>query len=873
MAVFSKLLRQLSSIAKLTNLPSLGEGSGVGLEGSGVGFCLGLALLLSSCSTTRHIPDDDQLFVGLEKIAYTPYEHHLHADNTQEEIEAALATAPNGALFGSSYHRTIPYALWIWNAAQDTKSKGIRWLGATLGKPPVLMSQVNPALRAQVARQVLRTHGYLHGDVSYREVTQKNPKKAKIAYTVNMDTLFRVDTLVYVGFPPAMQHLIDSTLSESLLLPHAPFSVQNLEGERTRLSQLFRNNGYYYYQPSYASFLADTIGTASAAEGRKVGPYDVTLRLQLADSLPEQALKPWTIGSTSVRLRRSRAERTDSIVGRRFLKVMFSGKHAPIRPGVILQGLKLRPRQLFSYDAYQESMQKVNATGVFSTIDFQFSPSPPQPPLGGVNNPDSTVSYPSQGGTGGASLDLLLDCVFDKPYDFYIETNFVNRTIGRLGPELKVGLTRRNAFRGGERLDINLHGSYEWETSSKGSDMNSYQYGADVSIEFPRILFPRFRRNSRSGGLSANTGTTPDSLTVNRPRRRRRRFYAPPSTLAKVSTDIIQRPNYYKMHIVSGELTYRWQPSVTSKHELSPLTLKYQFMNSRTESFEELIEDSPYMSTMMEDYFIPKMRYTYTYTSPNTLRNPLRWETTIEESGNVTALYDVLIQGNGWNEKDKTLFKNPYSQFLKVETDLTKTWTLSNRSKLVGHLNYGLMWSYGNSRWGPFSEMFYVGGANSIRAFPVRSIGPGSFPGLGDDRKFSYTLQNGDVKLVMNLELRHKMFGNLYGAVFLDAGNVWNSDDWTIELGENTSDDPLVNDFVHEWNKLFSGWKFQAKNLFKQLATGTGIGLRYDLDFLVLRVDWGFGLHLPYDTGHGGYFNIPRFKDMHTLHIAIGYPF
>ena len=909
MTVFNKLLRHLFSIAKLTKLPSLGEGLGVGfpLPSGGVrGGLLGVVLLLClcSCSTTRHIPDDDQLFVGLEKIAYASYEHDVHADETKEEIEAALATAPNGALFGSSYHRTLPYALWIWNAAQDTKSKSIRWLGATFGKPPVLMSQVNPALRAQVARQVLRTHGYLHGDVSYKEVTQKNPRKAKIAYTVNMDTLFRVDTLVYVGFPPAMQHLIDSTRTESLLLPQAPFSVQNLEGERTRLSQLFRNNGYYYYQPSYASFLADTIGKASASEGREVGPYDVTLRLQLADSLPEQALKPWTIGSTSVRLRRSRMDRTDSVAGRRFLKVLYSGKRPPIRPGVILQGLKLRPRQLFSYDAYQESMQKVNATGVFSTVDFQFSP--PQPPLGGETNPNSTSTYPPQGGTGGASatyppqggtggasatyppqggtggaqgpggagaLDLLIDCVFDKPYDFYIETNFVNRTIGRLGPELKVGLTRRNAFRGGERLDINLHGSYEWETSSKGSDMNSYQYGADASIEFPRILFPRFRRSNRSGSLSTNTGTTADSLTVNRPRRRRRRFYAPPSTLAKVSTDIVQRPQYYKMHIVSGEWTYRWQPSVSSKHELSPLVLKYQFMNSRTESFDELMMQSPYLTATMDDYFIPKMRYTYTYTSPSTLRNPLRWETTVEESGNMTALYDVLIQGNGWNQKDKTLFKNPYSQFLKVETDLTKTWTLSHRTKLVGHLNYGLMWSYGNSTTGPFSEMFYVGGANSIRAFPVRSIGPGAFVPISDDRQFAYMMQNGDVKLLMNLELRQKLFGNLYGAVFFDAGNVWNSEDWSIDINEEDSDNPDINDFVKAWNEMFSGWKFQAKNLFRQLATGTGIGLRYDLDFLVLRVDWGFGLHLPYDTGKSGYFNIPRFKDMHTLHIAIGYPF
>ena len=783
-----------------------------------------LCALLCACSTTKYLPDDEQLFIGLEKITYADYERNDHAIQTQEELEAALATAPNGALFGSSYYRTpFPYALWIWNATSNAKTMFGKWLNRSFGKAPVLMSQVNPALRAQVARQVLRANGYLHGDVTYAEVPQKNPKKMKIAYTVHMDTLFRVDSMSYVNFPAPMEYLIDSTRQEAYLKQGTPFSVANLDAERTRLSQLFRNNGYYYYQTGYASYLADTFNVANRA----------LLRLQMADSLPDEALRPWYIGTTSVQLRRSFAERSDTTTVRRSLRVAFKGKHAPIRPGVILRNMKLRPRQLFSYDNYMESMQKVNATGVFSNVDFQFTP------------------------RDHDTLDLQLNCVFDKPYDFYVETNFINRTIGRLGPEVKVGVTRRNAFRGGEKLDINLHGSYEWQTNSQGSDMNSYQYGADASIEFPRTVFPRFKSRRSAPGQ----------------RSRRRRFYTTPWTIAKVSTDIVRRPSYYKMHIVSGEWTYRWQPSQTSRHELSPLTVKYQFMNSHTEDFDTLMMLNPYLSATMSDYFIPKMRYTYTYVSPPSLHNPIRWETTVEESGNITALYDVLIQGNGWNQKDKTLFKNPYSQFLKIETDLTKTWTLSPQSKLVGHLNFGLMWSYGNSNSGPFSELFYAGGANSIRAFPVRSIGPGGFQGLGGNNQFSYLMQNGDTKLIMNLELRQRLFGSLYGAVFFDAGNVWSSEDWMIHDEDIYGEEEDLQEFASTWNAIFSNTKIRLKNFFKQMATGTGVGLRYDLDFLVLRLDWGFGLHLPYDTGHSGYFNIRKFKDMHTLHIAIGYPF
>ena len=153
-------------------------------------------LLQSSCSTTKHIPDDDQLFVGLTEIEYKDYERNQNFITTQEEIEAALATAPNGALFGSSYYRTpFPYGLWIWNAFQGKETKFAKWMTKAFGKKPVLMSWVNPELRASVAQSVLRNHGYFHGKVNYETVPQKNPKKSKIGYTVSMGHLFTVDSM------------------------------------------------------------------------------------------------------------------------------------------------------------------------------------------------------------------------------------------------------------------------------------------------------------------------------------------------------------------------------------------------------------------------------------------------------------------------------------------------------------------------------------------------------------------------------------------------------------------------------------------------------------------------------------------------------
>ena len=773
--------------------------------------------LITSCSMTKDIPDDEQLFTGLTKIKWQDYEPNDNFTQAQLEVETALATAPNGAIFGSSYRRMpFSWGVTVWNKYHDKDTPFARWMTKSFGKQPVLMSWVNPALRSSVAQSVLHNHGYFSGNVTYETVPQKNPKTAKIAYTVNFGPLHTLDSVGYFGFPSEADSLMQASLPEAYIHRGDPFVVSNLEAERQRISMLLRNNGYYYYQPSFATYLADTFAVDRKAQ----------LRLQVADSIPDVAKRKWYIGRININLKKSFMEQLKDSVRRRSLTVHFNGKKPPVRTRVLMADMKLRSRQPYSYDNYMQTISKINALGLFSMTDFSFTPR-------------STMVN----GAYADTLDLTLNCVFDKPWDYYVETNINARTIGRVGPEVRMGVVRRNAFRGGEKIDVNIHGSYEWATSG-GSSMNNYEYGADASIEFPRIIAPFFGGNR-----------TP-RRTENGQRRRRRRFYVTPTTLAKASADVIYRPNYYKMHVVSGEWTYRWQSSAQSSHEFSPLTVKYQFMNSHTEAYDSIVRINPYLAATMQDYFIPEMRYTYTYNSPASLMNPIRWEVTLAESANLVSL-GYLAAGRSWNEKDKKLFKNPYSQFVKLETDFTKTWTINDASRLVGHVNAGLIYHYGNSDWLPNSEMFYVGGANSIRAFHVRGIGPGEFPGV-DDKAISYLMQNGDIKLVMNLEYRRQLFGKLHGAFFIDSGNIWNFDE----------------DYEDEYyRKLFANTKFRWSHFLKDLALGTGIGIRYDLDFLILRLDWGFALHVPYETGKSGYFNINSFKDCQTLHFAIGYPF
>ena len=784
---------------------------------------LASSVILASCSMTKNIPEDDQLFTGLKSITYEDYEQNDNFTKAQEEVEAALATAPNGSLLGSSYYR-LPFSMGvsIWNHYSGKDTGFARWMTKTFGSQPVLMSWVNPKLRASVAQSVLRNHGYFGAIVDYETITQKNPKTAKISYNVMPGRMYKLDSISIVGFPVEADSMIHATSDETYLKKGDAFVVSNLDAERQRISTLLRNNGYYYYQPGYASYLADTF----VVDGK------VQLQLKLANDIPREALHKWYIGRIDLNLRKSAREQyTDSLKGR-FFTIRFSGKKPPIRSRVLMADVKLRPRQLYSHDAYLQSVSKLNATGLFSSVNMALTPR------------DTTAQCDT--------LDLALNCTFDKPWDFYVETNFNARTIGRMGPEFRMGVTRRNAFRGAEKIDINVHGSYEWATSNNASDMSNYEYGADASVEFPRIIAPFFGGNRVSRDRQGNIRRDSQGRAV-----RRYRFYSTPSTLAKLSTDVIYRPGYYKMHVVSGEWTYRWQTSAQSRHEFSPLTLKYQFMNSHTSEFDSLMSDNPYLMSTMQDYFVPEMRYTYTYTSPSSYLHPIRWETTLVESGNGVALYD-LATGKKWNDKEKEMFKIPYSQFLKIETDFTKTWTLDAASKLVGHINAGYIHVYGNSVWLPNSELFYVGGANSIRALNVRGAGPGAVRSFGNNAA-DYILRNGSIKFVCNLEYRRQFFGNLYGAVFLDAGNVWTPPG--KHFGDSTID------------KVYEAGNFKWRNFFREQAVGTGLGIRYDLDFLIIRLDWGVALHVPYETSKSGFYNIERFKNSHTLHFAIGYPF
>ena len=271
-------------------------------------------------------------------------------------------------------------------------------------------------------------------------------------------------------------------------------------------------------------------------------------------------------------------------------------------------------------------------------------------------------------------------------------------------------------------------------------------------------------------------------------------------------------------------------------------------LTHRSARFDSIMNSNQALYVSMRNQLVPSMAYTFTYAPRAVGGHSRALILNAKQAGNITnTIYSLC--GRPVRERNKHLLGVPYAQFLKLTAEWRETFPLTNRTALATRAFLGAVWSYGNSTMAPYTDLFNVGGANSIRAFGVRTIGPGRYHPSASG--WSYVDQVGNLKLELNAEYRFPVVGGLSGAVFLDAGNVW--------LMQPDADRP--------------GAAIDARHFFRDIALGTGVGLRYDLDFLVLRFDVGIGIHAPYDTGRSGYYNIRRFWDSVGFHLAVGYPF
>jgi len=764
---------------------------------------MGSLFLLAACSTTKNLPEGEILYTGIQKIEVADPGHGAAGDEAMEEVEGALSHPPNNSLFGSSTKRIpFPMGLWIYNSFVHYKKGVGKWIFDKFAAKPVFISTVNPDVRVAVASNSLRENSFFDATTSY-EVLQdkKNPRKAKINYFVEMNHGYTYDSIQYRRIRHYADTLINTHMNQRLLHVDDNFNAKKLENERQRISSLLRNNGFYYFRPDHIVYEADTLLT----------PGKVWLRVNRKPGLPPNALKPYRVGNISVYMSGYNNEPPTDSIQYKDLTIHYQGK-LRVRPAVLYGRFTFKPGDLYTQEQQQRTQTGISRLSIFRYAEFQYAP-------------QDTARR-----TRNDLLDLRINTAYDLPYDGQLEVNAKTKDNDYAGPGAIFSLTRRNAFRGGETLGLQLRGSYEWQTGNRrGGDsrINSYELGISSTLSFPFILFP---------GYIYRDLTQPSSTTF------------------RISADLLNRANFFKMHSFSGDMTYDFRPTPTTRHSITPFRLTFNKVNT-TLHFDTLAKENKALLLSLKDQFIPAMGYTFTYdNAPVANRNTFWWQTSVTQAGNIVGgIY--AIAGKDFNKKEKKLLGNPFAQFIKGTTEVRYNIRIDRNNRIVARIGAGAIYSYGNADVSPYSEQFFVGGSNSVRAFTVRTIGPGRYnpmdPTTGDYKPYSYIDQTGDLKFEANIEYRFKMVGNLEGAVFLDSGGIW-----LIREDENRP-----------------GGTLKKGEFLNDLATGTGFGVRYDLDFLVVRLDFGIGLHLPYDTGKSGYYNIPTFKKGFGWHLAVGYPF
>ncbi|MCH5327885.1 MAG: BamA/TamA family outer membrane protein [Coprobacter sp.] len=762
-------------------------------------FLLLLTLLSSGCSTTNRLAEGEVLYTGVKKIEIEGADGMPVPSDVKSAVKSPLSVKPNNALFGPYIRSPFPFGLWVYNHMDPPrKEKGFkRWFYDKFAKEPILISDVNPELRVQVVDDILSNYGYFGARTQYELLyDKKNGKKARILYRVAVPPPSFYDSISFPDPVTPLTRLIDSSRVNTLLHAGDQYNIDTLSAERNRIATLARNNGFFYFRPEYIEYLADTLQQ----------PYRVDLKLTIGKGTPPEALKAYKTGRVDVFLASAKGTGEIDSLHYRNINVTYQ-RPMRLRKRILPRNITLRPGEIYSVEKQNQTQNRLGQLNIFRYVDIDVTPA-------------DTLTAPD-------ALDVSINAAFDIPLESEFEVDVSGKSSGFVGPGIIFGVSKKNLFGAGEVLSVKLNGSYEWQTGkdrqgTKASLLNSYELGANGALTFPRLLVPRFIPVSRRYGAK---------------------------TQFQLGADLINRPHYFRMVSFNVSAKYDFQTTASSYHSLTPIKLVYNKLLNTTEAFDRTLEENQAIALSFQNQFIPTSSYTYTLDRNvgSGDKNRIFWQTSATSAGNILAGIMDLAGKKGTKE----LFGIQFSQFVKGTTELKYYRRLWNDGWLATRFMTGAGYPYGNSKVMPYTEQFYIGGANSIRAFTIRSLGPGSYR-PSPDKVNGYFDQTGDFKLEANVELRFKIIGDLHGAVFMDAGNIW--------LLRNDPQRP--------------GGQLEWRTFGKEIALGTGLGLRYDISYIVVRADLGIGLHTPYSNpDKPGYYNLSSFKNSLAFHLAIGYPF
>ncbi len=772
-----------------------------------ISFVLGMV----SCSSTKFIGEGEYLLDNVKIVsdtkAYKP-----------NDLKPYLRQQPNFKVFG-----LMKWQLYLYGWSGRDENKWINKRLRSMGEPPVVL---DTALVEQSVNELQRffvNKGYLNAQVNASVDTSKY-KKAVVTYQITSHEPYRIfDYSMHLADPkidsiahlkPRRQSVLASAFrfySEdytSLIRDGDLFDRDVLDHERQRITSLLRRRGYYAFNRDYLSYVADS------SYNRNVVDLDMLLkpfRWQRPDgSVVDTVHRPYYIKEVSIvtdynplTFEENQVTAYDTVqVGD--VKILYGKNGRSIRPSILGGSNYIRPGRLYNERTVEQTYASFAALRALRNVNIRFTE---------LEENDS----------------LKLNCTIltspAKLQGFGVDVEGTN-SAGDLGFASSLNYQHRNLFKGSEVFSAKVRGAYE-ALSGDLSEGNSYwEFGVEASILFPRFLFPFLKENFR------------------------RKVRA--TTELKMSYSIQTRPEF-KRSIVSAGWNYLWQErsNMQARHVFKLLDIDYVHLPKISQSFRDSLPESTLLYNFT-DQFILGTGYIYSFNNYNAqdrMRDNHSMRFSFEMAGNLLYGFSKLTGADRDEEGRYKLFGINYAQFVKGDVDFSKSLVLDSRNRLAFHIGVGVGYPYGNSRMLPFERSYFAGGANSVRGWSVRSLGPGSMPA---DSVRSFAQQVGDIRLDLNVEYRTKLFWKFEMAAFVDAGNIW-----TFHKDETR---PNGN--------------FDFSRFYKEIAISYGLGLRLDFDFFLIRFDTGMKAYNPQETGQKRWALLhPNFHDNFAWHFAVGYPF
>ncbi|GHU90832.1 membrane protein [Bacteroidia bacterium] len=765
-----------------------------------------IACGLSSCSSTKYVPDGEYL---LDKI-------HIksdHPDYGTLEMRSHIRQLPNYKMFGINKTQLQFYNL----SGKDTS----RWINRfirRIGESPVIYDSTMIWKTTSEMERFFINKGYMDAVVT-AEVDKKG-KKVDVTYRIQTNQPYLIREYV--------EDIQDSTVYNTLygsskIVSGEPASLRNplvkkgmlfdrdvLDKERDRLTGLLRNRGYYAFEKDYISYFADTNSIDHGVDLiLQLHPYPEILPMGTFVEIPHHK---YFFDKVYIYLDYDPLKMTghenyiahDSIVLNNYI-IYYQGAIPSIRPSVLTNNSFLIPGRLYSQLREEATYSSYASLQALSNANIHFEE---------FFRNDTA---------------LLTTRIFTMPAKKQSTTFSIEgtNTAGDFGVAASTNYTHQNLFKGSEMFNFKVHGAYEAITvASSGLNSPYLELGADASIRIPKFMFPFLSRDFK------------------------RKMRA--STEFSLSYNYQTRPEFVRT-LLSGGFRYLWEGRgvTTSRHQFDLLDINYIYLPRVDSGFlSQLPSSAVYFG--YRNQFIVGMGYSYTYSTldpEHKNRNVQALRLSVESAGNVLyALSRPLgFKKNGGGSY--LLFNTDYAQFVKGDIDYSKTIYIDKNNSIAWRIGGGIGIPYGNSEGLPFEKRYYSGGANSVRAWSVRELGPGSYQ-INDSTNFFY--QSGDIKLDLNIEYRTRFFWKLEAAAFIDAGNIW-----TIRNYEGQK-----------------GGLFKFDSFYKELAVGYGLGLRLDYDFFLLRADFGWKAYNPANSDKDRWTIFhPNFTNNFAWHIAVGYPF